>query len=368
MTIEANPNPDESTFMTKIWDYFSTDKRKVGHESTPLLQPTEKPKTLYYLAYGSNLSSSTFLGRRGIRPLSATNVLCPGQILVFDLDGIPYWEPCFANIREVPQDEQVKLQQRIAAAGSPEQVVREYMTELENLAASGNGEIWKNALIGVVYEVTEEDFATIIRTEGGGAGYKNVEVDCYVLPSVSEKGVSGPVTTIRANTLRAPPKIANLNSVSQPSPRYLNLLVTGAKEHSLPPTYIHYLSSLHGYRRTNTMQKIGGALFLAQWMIPILSFFNLKKLFQPGKTGESPPWIQRLEAKLWVTLWFSYRWMYKPIWGDGERTIGDDTDLDGKAVGDSGKHTVDMGVDTLDLGDALVDVEEAVVKAVMKEV
>ncbi|RPB27361.1 hypothetical protein L211DRAFT_766647, partial [Terfezia boudieri ATCC MYA-4762] len=258
-----------------------------------LIQKSEGQKSLYYLAYGSNLSASTFKGRRGIKPLSATNVLCPGQVLVFDLDGIPYWEPCFANIRE-------------------------YISELEQLVVSGSGEVWKNALIGVVYEVTEEDYAKIIKTEGGGARYKDVEVDCYVLPKADGQGISGPVTTIKAHTLCAPPNKANPTSISQPSPRYLGLLVNGAKENSLPQAYINYLFSLHEYCRTTWSQKVGAFLFLAQWILPIAAFLRFKDLFSDKKTGESPGWIQKMEGGMWAAIWFTYRRMYMPFWGDGQ--------------------------------------------------
>jgi len=366
MTVEEKPASEQSTLIVKLWDLLTTEKRKPD-ETTPLLQKSSGQKTFYYLAYGSNLAASTFKGRRGIKPLSATNVLCPGQVLVFDLDGIPYWEPCFANIREVAPEEQLHLQRRITAAGTPENVVKEYMAELEQLAASGSGEVWKNALIGVVYEVTEEDYATIIRTEGGGAGYKDVEVDCYVLPKVDEQGISGPVTTIKAHTLRAPPTKTNPTSTSQPSPRYLNLLVTGAKENSLPQAYINYLSSLHGYRRTTRPQKVGAFLFLVQWILPIAAYLSFKSLFSDKKTGISPGWVQKIEGGLWATIWFTYTWMYMPIWGNGQRTIGDEVDMCGRVLGEvkeSGAHTVDMGVDTVDLGDALVNAEEAVVNTV----
>ena len=367
MTIEEKPVSEQS-FVTKLWDWLSIEKHKPD-ETTPLLQKSERQKTLYYLAYGSNLSASTFKGRRGIKPLSATSVLCPGQVLVFDLVGIPYWEPCFANIREVAPEEKLKLQRRITAAGTPENVVKEYMTELEQLATSGRGEVWKNALIGVIYEVTEEDYAKIIKSEGGGAGYKDVEVDCYVLPKVDEQGISNPVTTIKAHTLRAPPSKTDPTSTSQPSPRYLGLLVTGAKENSLPQAYIDYLTSLHGYSRTIWLQKVGGFLFLAQWILPIVAFFNFKIFFSDKKTGKSPEWINKMETGMWAAIWFTYRWIYRPIWGDGQRTTGDEVDMCRRVVGEvkeSGVHTRDIGIDTVGLGDALADAEEAVVNTVRR--
>ncbi|KAI7198557.1 hypothetical protein KC316_g11445 [Hortaea werneckii] len=58
---------------------------------------TSKKESVLYLAYGSNLSNETFRGNRGIKPLSQINVQVPSLRLTFDLPGIPYAEPCFAN-------------------------------------------------------------------------------------------------------------------------------------------------------------------------------------------------------------------------------------------------------------------------------
>lgn len=364
MVDEGTTAPKQpSNLLVKVFEIFNENRKK--DESTPLLGGNEiKQKTIYYFAYGSNLSSATFRGRRGIKPLSTTNVLCPGNILTFDLDGIPYWEPCFANIREAPSMEQEKIRDGILAAEPPERVVQRYMSELEQLAASGSGEIWKDALVGVVYEITESDFATIIKTEGAGIGYKDIEVDCFVLPPASKKGNVGPVTTIRARTLCAPPGRES-SKHPQPSPRYLNILVEGAKEHSLPPAYINYLSSLHGYHHTTWQLKVGGFLFLMNWVIPIALLFQLRSMVIDRQTGLSPRWMQKLEIGFWLLVWFTYKTFYKPLWGDGQNSTGDES-----VVRVSG-YIPDQGlvVDTADLGDAFADAEqksiETVVKAVM---
>ena len=68
------------------------------------------PPTIFYLAYGSNLSAETFQGKRGIRPISQLNVLVPELALTFDIPGIPYLEPCFANTKYRSQ----KLQRQAA--------------------------------------------------------------------------------------------------------------------------------------------------------------------------------------------------------------------------------------------------------------
>ena len=112
----------------------------------------EKQKTVLYLAYGSNLCNETFLGKRAIRPLSQINVMVPSLRLTFDLPGIPYSEPCFAN----------------TALRSPDALDHDDDDYHKNR--------WHKGLIGVVYEVTLSDYAHIIATEGGGSSYKDILV------------------------------------------------------------------------------------------------------------------------------------------------------------------------------------------------
>ncbi|KAB5522026.1 hypothetical protein GE09DRAFT_499490 [Coniochaeta sp. 2T2.1] len=150
----------------------------------PSPSPTA-PTSILYLAYGSNLCAKTFLGTRGIRPLSQINVSAPSLRLVFDLPGLPYVEPCFANtaIRKIPKlplPEPPKFppgypQPPQPPTSSPSQDVG------SDSRMPGDAH-WDKGLIGVVYEVTPQDYAKIIATEGGGAGYKDVLVPCVPLP------------------------------------------------------------------------------------------------------------------------------------------------------------------------------------------
>ena len=129
--------------------YFSRDS--VAQAPAPRLPRTSSERltstsssTILYLAYGSNLCAETFKGRRGIKPLSAVNVHVPSLDLTFDLPGIPYTEPCFANTR--------------------------YHLPPSHSDSDYHKDRWHKGLIGVVYEVTPEDYRTIIATEGGGGG------------------------------------------------------------------------------------------------------------------------------------------------------------------------------------------------------
>lgn len=255
-------------------------------------------KTILYLAYGSNLSAETFKGNRGIKPISALNVHVPSLNLEFDLPGVPYTEPCFANTsyRTIPNAALTKHHK--------------------------NG--WHKGLVGVVYEVTLEDYRTIKSTEGGGASYIDIVVECYALPvgkKTVEEEPSG--ATFKAHTLFCPPN----DKTSRPDPyyaqasaRYLKLLTDGGEEHSLPDEYMAYLYNLQPYTITTRRQSAGKYIFATLWMPLILPIMGLGKLFA-DKEGKIPSWLARIFEILFRLLWLSYDKVFKPAFGDGERTI-----------------------------------------------
>jgi hypothetical protein len=263
--------------------------------------------TVLYLAYGSNLSAETFKGARGIKPLSQVNVLAPELELTFDLPGIPYSEPCFANTRYRTQS------------------TREYHKDR-----------WHKGLVGVVYEVTKADYATIIATEGGGSGYQDIIVQCYEIPAGSKFVDPDPTTApFKAHTLfaqalpppepgRPPPKSGGRisrpdPSYAQPSARYLKLITDGAEEHGLPGDYKEFLYGLRPYTMTSTRQRLGQFIFLSIWMPIILAMFAASRVFVDDK-GRLPKWMITVTSAIFAGVWASYDNFFKKLFGDGERT------------------------------------------------
>ena len=286
----------------------------------PTLKEEEPEKTIFYLAYGSNLSAETFLGMRGIRPLSQQNVHCPTLTLTFDLPGVPYVEPCFANTRfSNPKD----APSRLAALRSTPQSAG--TTDYHKTR-------WTKGLVGVVYEVTIEDFAKIIATEGGGNGYHDIKVPCHLLPKDTD--IVPPTPTgepFIAHTLYCPPRGGILTrpdpNYAQASPRYMNLITDGASQHNLPSEYREYLAGIRPYRATTWRQKAGKALFIATWMPAFMTMLTLAKMVA-DKDGRTPKWHARIMDLLFKGVWWSYDGIYRRVYGDGERTIEDmDDDL-----------------------------------------
>ncbi|KAI8935965.1 hypothetical protein NX059_007469 [Plenodomus lindquistii] len=268
----------------------------------------DKDKTVLYLAYGSNLCNETFRGVRGIRPLSQVNVVVPSLRLTFDLAGIPYVEPCFAN------------------------------TAWRTQGARGNDgyhkDRWHKGLVGVVYEVTRRDYAHIIATEGAGSAYSDILVDCHVLAASDTVPTTPDSPRFKAHTLFAPllddekkqstDRVTRPDpSYAQPSPRYLKLITDGAAECALPDEYQDYLHDIRPYRITSQRQAAGKTLFLAIWLPLVMFIFALAKKVQ-DKKGRAPWWFARLSAWVFLAMWISYDTGFKRVFGDGERTVGEE--------------------------------------------
>lgn len=138
--------------------------------------------SVWYFAYGANMSTDVLVGRRGIQPLSSEAARLDGYRLVFDQAAIPLIEPCFASIEPAAAD----------------------------------------CVHGVLHELSAESADQVDAFEG--PTYERITVEVH-----GEK--SGPVT---ARTYRTRQPIARL----LPSRRYLRLLIKGAREHDLPEEYI----------------------------------------------------------------------------------------------------------------------------------
>jgi hypothetical protein len=291
--------------------------------------------TVLYLAYGSNLCYQTFQKSRGVKPLAQVNVLVPELRLTFDLPGLPYAEPCFANTaRRDPtgpkdDDELDKLEKELAGSESD---------PLTQKKPKYHKDRWSKGLVGVVYEVSPSDYAHIIATEGGGSSYQDILVSCYPLSDGDDVVPEHPDSLgkpFKAHTLFSPPtphpkpdKPKHVHngrsqrpdpSYAQPSARYLKLLRDGADEHALPAEYKDYVKDIRPYTMTSQAQRLGQFVFLGLWAPFIVLLISLQRTYQ-DKNGRSPKWLIGLSNGLFTNMWRSYDGFFRPIFGDGERT------------------------------------------------
>jgi len=343
------------------------EKTAAATMSTPqdlhshLSRPESQRGTVLYLAYGSNLSNETFKGNRGIKPLSQVNVQVPSLRLTFDLPGLPYAEPCFANTGRRDPANDPPRKTSVSREGS------EFLSQHETHEKYRKNR-WHKGLVGVVYEVTPEDYAHIIATEGGGASYHDILVECHPFDSSdpAESVPQNPKTpSFKAHTLFAPamgpgeepPKDGGRfqrpdTSYAQASARYLKLLTDGAAECGLPYEYQDYLKSLHPFTVTTQKQRMGLFIFTSIWQPFIILIFALGRMFADEK-GILPGWLKFLTAAVFKAVWVSYDRFFKPLFGDGERSIPDGGE-DARAEAQQGRPKVEE-----DARKPLLEMEEA---------
>ena len=152
---------------------------------------TQNAGIVWYFAYGSNLATSTFVGRRGITPLAAHAAWLDDLALCFDLP-----------------------------VGPGERGVA-------NLAPAPGVRTW-----GVIYQITADDAARLDRTEGVDRGYY------YRAPVTAYR--AAPADPLAAFTYRSPHGVAG----RKPSARYLGIILEGARHHALPAEWIAHLEGL----------------------------------------------------------------------------------------------------------------------------
>jgi hypothetical protein len=285
----------------------------------------DEASTVLYLAYGSNLCAETFRGKRGIKPLSHVNVYVPQLEFNLRLPGVPYLEPCFANVHF--------REPHTSVSGE---------SDLNPVDPSRySDEQWDGGLMGVVYEVTQEDYRQIIRTEGGGSGYKEIKVSCIPLQPDSSSTSAKPIFARTLYAAPDPPLDApNATPRKEPwwkrmfggrgqyrpdldraqaSARYLKLITDGAREHQLPAVYQRYLASLQPYTVTTLRQQVGRAATAIIAGPILLSMMAIAKRLA-DEDGKYPKPVARAMTAVFNIIWAMYDHVTKPLFGDGERT------------------------------------------------
>jgi hypothetical protein len=144
---------------------------------------------IWYFAYGSNMNAAIFLERREMHPLAASRARLDDYRLVFDIP-----------------------------VGSGERGVA-------NVEPSAGAHVW-----GVAYFLPLEECARLDRTEGVDGGlYGRIAVEVLL---DGEKRLG-------AFTYRSSIAVSG----RKPSPRYIGLLLEGARRHRLPANYVANLEA-----------------------------------------------------------------------------------------------------------------------------
>lgn len=155
--------------------------------------PVTPTTPVLYFAYGSNMQTATFSGRRGISFLRARPARATGWRLVLDKPPLVSIGEGFASIVPDPTA----------------------------------------AVIGVVYEITAADLEHVDLTEG-------VLIENYRRIEIPVRPLDAPEEVLSVQTLTSDRRDPQL----RPSDRYMGLIVAGAEEHGLPAEWIAFLRAI----------------------------------------------------------------------------------------------------------------------------
>lgn len=257
----------------------------LGHPGEGPPVEDDKGAPVWYFGYGSNLDSSTFLGRRQIKPLAQRTLVVPGWRLNFEIPGLPYAEPGFGSIRKLAPDDDAEVRRQ------PD-------------------------LQGVAYLVTPADCRHIIATEGGSdenRGYAQIQITGQVIGGGAADEKAGEKEDLSVWTLQARrPRRRCL-----PSVRYMTLIRNGAREHGLGAGYIAYLDAIQTYKLEGKRKQAGAAIFLAFWGPIFLWLFAIRPLLT-DKRGRVPAWLANFTAIVFLWVWKTHDEYWAPQFGRGD--------------------------------------------------
>lgn len=172
----------------------STSRRGEDEDEDNAEQAAEDEFLVNYFAYGSNVGSKTFSTRRNIQPKSVQNGKILDYRLSFNVPGVPFLEPAFASVTRQKGEE----------------------------------------THGACYTITKDEFRYLLQTEGS---YDVVDVDVFVYGD--NRDIE---EVVKAKTLTHRDVAARRDL--QPSKRYRDLIVEGAKERGLEKSWVEFLEKM----------------------------------------------------------------------------------------------------------------------------
>ncbi|KAJ2101264.1 hypothetical protein IW146_009367 [Coemansia sp. RSA 922] len=261
-------------------------------------QPHTDKNMVWYLGYGSNMCSKVLSGRRQVFPVESHPVVVPGYQLTFDMAGLPYWEPGFGAIKPVCAQAEYYISNDNDATDKGSLLVDRYVLNGCQVGAP---------LHCIAHLITKKEMDHILNTEGGNGnpdfGYQLVDIQCETYSGKKIVGVSLV-------------DISTAITGYRPSARYHKIVMDGAVEHSLSPSYIKRLEAVTPYTAKTLGQRVAKYVFLAIGLplaLPVIVFsiaglaFGIKVPRPVSVYGEL---VKR-------AMWALHDWIFAPLLGPG---------------------------------------------------
>ena len=180
------------------------------------------------------MCTDTMTALRNLNPLASTAAVLPDHGLRFNVPGMRFIEPSWASVEPFSDAEG-----------------RSTLESSNDIGQEGT-KTQLPVVHGVLYSLTEEDFASVCQTEGVPFAYTLHR--CRVIPYKGNGNDAGrkameeeSTKSVPAYTLRAASKALRAQSKSAdaaPSQSYVNVLIRGAKEFGLDADYLQMLETM----------------------------------------------------------------------------------------------------------------------------
>ncbi|KAF0984703.1 hypothetical protein FDP41_000602 [Naegleria fowleri] len=251
---------------------------------------TTQQQVVWYFAYGANMSSKVLIGRRKVKPMESYPCYVEGYDLVFNMKGLPYFEPAFASIEK--------------------------------------RQGWR--MHGVVHKITREQMDHIRRTEGGNGhdmddfGYREITVQATIYqPWFTENDTNAATSygtpnmyfqTVDAIALQGPPDINDAN----PSARYLNILRSGAKEYGIAKEWQDHLNNtLQEYKSAGAAKTFGKFSFVLI-ILPLFILPLIMIVLSHVVKVQTPYFVTRMFKHLGSLVWWVHDNIWSKLFGSGK--------------------------------------------------
>ncbi|GAA5900788.1 hypothetical protein JCM5296_004895 [Sporobolomyces johnsonii] len=250
--------------------------------------PSDELHTRRLVLYGPHLYPPRLAHLlRSTKPISSSTVLVPDAYLAFDVPGVPFLEPAFANAIVQGYNDEGDWREELGekAKDADERQSTAYKKWVWDRSCPGMEfrEALPPNLEGIAYELSEQDWPVVLSAVAAASPSTPsslVPVRCIPFTGGDPSNSSEPFT---AHILVANPALQAAGL--QPTQQYLNLVLRGAFFNTLSREYLAHLILLRPYT-LSPLQKLTRAL-VRLLLLPSFLIFHV-----PSKLLGIPAWAQ----------------------------------------------------------------------------
>ncbi|GAA5884774.1 hypothetical protein JCM6882_005388 [Rhodosporidiobolus microsporus] len=246
---------------------------------------SDAPTTRSLVLYGPHLFPPRLRSILGAAtPVSSSAVYIPNAWLTFDVPGVPFLEPVYANalVRGVNDQDAFAGEEKEKDGGSREERYSRWVWGRACPGMQFEGEL-PPSLEGIVYELTDEDYQAVVSSAAAAFPSSSASLVLVHCTKFANGDPAAPTGEVIAELLVAKPPPSS--DALQPSQNQLRLVIAGALLSALSRPYIAYLSLLRPFIQTSSPSKALAVKLFRLLLLPSFILFHL-----PSKLLGLPAW------------------------------------------------------------------------------